>query len=281
MDGVTDDPEVTIYGDLVVPKKAKGPVPALVYVHGSSGKRTIEMQWVGMFQKMGFATLRLDCFKGRKIRSTVGKHTTVTGVMMTVDAFKALEFLSKDPRIDKDKIGIMGRSKGGGVTVNTAWEPSRQAVLGDDLKFAFHIPLYPPCPAFELEEYTGAPILFLLGAIDDYTPPEPCLELAKSMEKAGVRAEVGLYENAYHSFDTDHNVNINSKAWNLTKCRFKVTEEGVMIEETSGITLGNPKDKIKALKACGTKGPHTGGNRKARAQAKKDVASFIKSLNLL
>ena len=130
---------------------------------------------------------------GRKATAVGNCQAIVTGVMMTVDAFKALEFLSKDPRIDKTKIGIMGKSKGGGVAMFTAWEPSRQESLGDDLKFAFNIPLYPPCSTFDLEEYTGAPILFLLGAIDDYTPPEPCLELVKSMEKVGVRSGLNYF----------------------------------------------------------------------------------------
>jgi len=89
----------------------------MVFVHGSGGPSEKHKKWFREFNKMGIAIFQLNCFKPRKVSSTVGKQFTVSSGSMTADAFNALKILRNHPRIDANQIGIMGGSKGGSVAM--------------------------------------------------------------------------------------------------------------------------------------------------------------------
>lgn len=57
---------------------------------------------------MGFATFELYSFNSPKVSTTVGEQVAVTTAKMVLDAYKALEKLGCDERIDQDKIAITG-----------------------------------------------------------------------------------------------------------------------------------------------------------------------------
>src|SRR6476469_3270542 len=122
------------------------------------------------------------------------------------DAWAALAFLARDPRIDAKRIGIMGVSKGGSVSLDTAllvrrrWQGSR---IPADLSFAVHVPIVPGCSARHRSlATTGAPMLFMLGADDDYTTAAPCEALAAAMREAGnARIEVVTFAGAHHGWE--------------------------------------------------------------------------------
>src|SRR5262249_56151877 len=97
-------------------------------------------------------------------------HTAPNGA----DALVALRLLATHPKLDRQRIGIMGFSKGGQVALYTALEPFRRAVITDPTRFAAHAPLYPACNSWQVsDQVTGAPMLILLRRRDTYTPPPP------------------------------------------------------------------------------------------------------------
>ena len=275
LDGTDNDGKVTVFGILKIPKVSKDKVGVVVLVHGSGGWRKSYDRWLKTFNKMGIATFRLSCFKPRGTSRTVGSQTRVTSSMMTADAYNALKLLSTHPRIDKNRIGILGWSKGGAVSMVSAWEPVRKAIVDNDLKFALHIALYPFCYGFESIQMTGAPILILVGEKDDWTYAEPCIECTKALKDAGYDAHIIVYPNAYHAFDSNNEVTFLQNALNMEKCRAIIKSNGLAIETTSGLSMDNPETLKRVWKICATKGVHYGKNSLARKKSIEEVKGFV------
>ena len=173
-----------VFGNLVIPYDSLNPnkkFPLIIGVAGSLGWKSHHLDYLKMYQSLGFATFELNSFKSRDITSTVGEQNQVTTAAMIVDAYKALEVLSNHPSINKDKISITGWSLGGAVTLFSAWLPLKRAI-NNDLKFASHLAFYPPC-FFELEnlEFSESPIHILIGELDDWTPSAPCIDLVNQL----------------------------------------------------------------------------------------------------
>ena len=98
-----------VFGSLVIPFDSLNPnkkFPLIIGVAGSLGWKSHHLDYLKMYQDLGFATFELNSFKSRDIESTVGEQNQVTTAAMIVDAYKALETLSNHPSINKDKISI-------------------------------------------------------------------------------------------------------------------------------------------------------------------------------
>lgn len=275
LDGLENDSELMVYGVLTIPEGTQGKIPAVVHVHGSGGWSKKHKPWLKTLNKMGVATFRIDCFRPRRVSSTVGTQVEVTSAMMIADAFYALKLLSTHPRIDKDRIGIIGGSKGGIVALNTAWEPLRKSIIDDDLKFAFHIPIYPLCMQFEKVEMTGAPILILIGEKDNWTPTEYCIEVVDQLLEAQYDTRIIIYPNAYHSFDADYRVRIISEAFKISTCHFKILADGRTIETNSGLSANTEEEIKNTLATCAKRGPYAGENAKAKKKSLEDMKAFV------
>jgi dienelactone hydrolase len=104
-------------------------------------------------------------------------------------AFAALKELRKLPSIDPKRIGIMGFSLGGGLTVRSAFEAYRKKWMGDEMGFAAHAAFYPGCRTIgkSLEEsgggLTGSPMIILYGTEDSYGDGTAAPELKSLLEK--------------------------------------------------------------------------------------------------
>jgi dienelactone hydrolase len=273
--GIPSNDKVVVFGDLKIPKGIKDKVPAIVFEHGSGGWTQTHKRWLKLFNKMGIATFRINSFSPRKATSTVGKQHIVPSSSMIADSYNALKLLSTHPKIDRERIGIMGSSKGGIVALYSAYEPIRQSMVNGDLKFALHIPLYPFCMKLEKVQMTGAPILILIGEKDDWTPAKFCTELIKDLKDADYDANIIVYPDAHHGFDSYGDFSYIAKAYRVEDCRIIIKANGEQIEATTGISLRTPEEEIKALTKCATRGVHIGRNSAARKKANEDVKKFV------
>ncbi|MFL2983187.1 MAG: hypothetical protein ACJZ12_02200, partial [Candidatus Neomarinimicrobiota bacterium] len=133
-------------------------VPLVMGINGSKNWADHHREYLAMYREMGFATFELHSFNSRKISSTVGEQVSVTTAMMVLDAYKALEQLAMDVRINRDKIAITGWSLGGGVALFSAWSPLIEAIGVRD-RFCAHLALYPPCLVdMDLIKFSASPI---------------------------------------------------------------------------------------------------------------------------
>lgn len=191
---------------LRLPADAPHPMPAVVIVHGSSGVDSRGSSYAAELNSVGIATLEIDMWSARGIG---GGADRPKGVPMTLpDAYGAFKLLAANPAIDAKRIGIMGFSWGGVVSMLTATKPYSEQYLGKDIRFAAHAPNYPVCwvynrvPGYEFKELTGAPILLQAGAQDAYDLPDTCPALLKSLGDSASRLiTLKVYPDAGHGWD--------------------------------------------------------------------------------
>ncbi|MEC7878363.1 MAG: dienelactone hydrolase family protein [Bacteroidota bacterium] len=267
----------TVFGKLVLPNDSLNPnkkFPLVIGVAGSLGWGEHHYKYLEMYQKMGIATFELNSFKSRGITSTVGTQNQVTISAMIVDAYKALEALSKHPNIDKNKISITGWSLGGGVTLFSAWMPVKNAI-NKELKFASHLAFYPPC-FIEPEniEFSDSPIHILIGDLDNWTPAKPCSDLVNKLNK---KSNIGLtiYKDSHHSFDRNSPVIRNEEAYNFSDCLFRLSEDGHIMMDYLNIPMSNPLLQKIGFMFCVTRGVNYGGNPVARKKSFTFAEEFM------
>lgn len=196
-----------IAGRLTLPRAAPRPMPAVVIVHGSAGVDSRSIDHARALQRAGFATLEIDLWSARW--PTGGPLQRPKGVPETLpDVFGALAFLAAHQAIDKSRIGVMGFSWGGVVSMLSATRAYAQKYTPAGVRFAAHAPLYPVCwaygrvPGYEFADLTGAPVLVHVAELDDYDRPDTCVQLVAGLAPADRRlVDVLQVAGATHGFD--------------------------------------------------------------------------------
>jgi dienelactone hydrolase len=136
------------------------------------------------------------------------------------DAYAALAYLRSLAFVDAKRVAVMGGSHGGSSALASIVDTPRNAERGQ-IGFAAAIALYPACGlsfgswsvtrtresgklhlAYEGAFKPRAPLLILIGELDDWTPAEPCRRLAAAAQAAGYPVEIKIYPEAHHSFDS-------------------------------------------------------------------------------
>ncbi len=201
------DSTLVVAGRLTLPRAGRGPMPAVLIVHGSAGPDGRSIDHAQALQRAGIATLEVDLWSARW--PTGGPLQRPKGVPETLpDAYGALIFLAAHQAIDKARIGIMGFSWGGVVSMLSATRVYAEQLAPSGLRFAAHAPFYPVCwvygrvPGYGFRELTGAPVQIHSADADDYDQPEICDNLRAGLpaaERASV--EVVRVPGATHAFD--------------------------------------------------------------------------------
>ncbi len=193
-----------ISGTLYLPAKTSSPVPAVVMIHGTGGIDSRGAFYRDPILNAGIAIFEVD-FKTGIYRGTIDRPKQATLQPM---AFAALKELRKLPAIDPNRIGIMGFSMGGHVTVETALESNRKMWLGDDKGFIAHAAFYPVSKEFidRLNDngaaLTGAPMIVFYGTADCYGEGTAVPELKRVLaQKFNFDLTTVEYPGATHGFN--------------------------------------------------------------------------------
>lgn len=250
-------------------------LPLVIGSAGSLDWGKHHMEYLAMYREMGIATFELQSFASRGINSTVGTQIEVTSAMMILDAYRALEALSNDPRIDTDRAAITGWSLGGSVALFSAWQPLKQAI-NPDISFTAHLPIYPPC-IFELDvmEFTDAPIHILIGDLDDWVPADACENLVTEMQLAGIDADITVYQGAHHSFDSKNPLMVIEGGYKVSDCLFRMRSDGAVLMNFMNIPMTSPLRQKFALALCADRGPTLGGHPPSREASFAFARSFM------
>ena len=202
------EPRLTVAGRLATPQSGE-PAPAVLICHGSDG-----VDGRGEFHALalrgaGIATFEIDMWAARGTRR--GAAARPRSVPETLpDAFAAAAFLADQPEIDSTRIGVLGFSWGGVVSLLTATTSWRASCGAGAPPFVAHAALYPVCWAYEvvpglsLAELTGAPILIQTGDADAYDDPKALDQLLARLPPASRAVIRGIaHPGAGHGFDRD------------------------------------------------------------------------------
>ena len=194
---------VSLAGELRIPRPGTDRLPAVILVHGSGGISAVADRWAPDINSAGVATFILDSFSGRGIVNTINDQSQLDAHTMMVDAYRALQALADHPRIDPDRIAVMGFSKGAIAAVYSSNERFRKLHGPPSVRFAAHIGLYTPCDVRfnEDDKTSGKPIRLFHGIADDYVSIEPCRGYVARLKAAGANVLLTEYPDAHHAYD--------------------------------------------------------------------------------
>lgn len=197
---------IQVAGRLGIPRNVEGKVPAVVIAHGTRGVDRRGIFYSEALYEAGIAVLEIDMWSARGLPGGVdGRAASVIDTMP--DAYGALKFLSQYPSIDASRIGIMGFSWGGVMSMLTATQ-KYAAMAESGQHFAAHAPFYPVCwaynkvPDYEFVNLTGAPVFMQVGEIDGYDDPDSCQKLMDGLSAVDRPfVEMTVYPGATHAWD--------------------------------------------------------------------------------
>ena len=179
---------------------------AVVIAHGSSGPDSRGSAYAEALANDGISSLEIDMWSPRGLKGGLDRPKTVADTFP--DVFGAFRYLTTRPEFDALRIGVMGFSWGGVLSMLTATRAVSRRYLRNGERFAAHAPLYPVCwlynrvEGYEFRDLTGAPILLQCGAADDYDAPGAAEALRDGLDVADRAClRIVVHPDATHAFD--------------------------------------------------------------------------------
>ena len=262
----------TIAGELRIPRSGSARLSAVILMHGGSGMGAQGDDWAQHLNSIGVATFVLDSFTGRGLTSSESPGA-VSVISRVVDAYRALDLLAKHPRIDPDRIAIMGFSHGGWAALYSSVKRfARMHGPADGRAFAAHIVFYPGCIQNYLEgdDIVDKPIRIFHGIADDQLPIEPCREYAARLRKAGKDVLLTEYAGAHHAFDVRalKEPLKQPQAISVIRCRLEEGTDGQML-------VSNSRQPFNLSDPCVGRGRTLAYHADAHSDALKAVTEFV------
>jgi len=193
----------TSIGNRVFKPKGNGPFPAVVLSHTSGGlqKQHMRVQAKNLLEN-GYVVLMPD------------SHSRQGGVVINfgmidfgiIDAYAALDFLRKQPYVDKSKIYQAGFSWGAFVSTLLA-SKSSSVLSNSGQRFRATVAFYSSCSRVRSNNFkvvledSDIPSLMLMAGKDIQTPVGNCPEILENFNKNGARFEWHVYQDATHGWD--------------------------------------------------------------------------------
>jgi dienelactone hydrolase len=273
LNGRKDGRPVMLAGQLRIPRPGTDRLPAVLLLHGSGGVGTNVVDWEEQLNSIGVATFVLDAFTGRGIVGTSTDQAQLGRLAMTYDAYRALEILEKHPRIDPQRIALMGFSRGGQSALYASlkrFQRMHGPASGRD--FAAYMPFYAPCGTkyIDDDEVSPNPIRLFHGAADNYVPVAPCRDYVARLKAKGARVTLTEYPGAYHVFDGRNFKTpvIAAKSQSTRNCQLAETQNGVVVNVKT-------KQAFSYADPCVELGPTIAYDEKAHAESVKAVKEFL------
>ena len=193
---------------------ASEPRPAVISLHGCGGlldakgglsrNRHRVAEYFNV-ERMHF--LAIDSFTPRGLKSiceTRQNLRTIDQEDRRDDVFAAIRWLAQRPDVDRNRIAVVGYSNGGS-TVLSVVDRTEKAVRAQPLQPRAAVAFYPGCVAYQqMWNYEiGVPLLLMIGALDDWTPPHYCQWLRDRVRRAqkDARFELIIFPDTHHGFD--------------------------------------------------------------------------------
>ena len=172
--------------------------PSVVALHGCGGPwPRRDEQWADILTGAGHPVLLPDSFgsRGQGSQCKVKDRPIHPGRERRADAVAAVAWLTAQPATPPGGVVLMGWSNGGSTVLAAA----DQGIMPVGAVRGF-IAFYPGCRIYLSRKNwaPSAPLLILIGAADDWTPAEPCRELAARFPD---KITLLTYPDAYHDFD--------------------------------------------------------------------------------
>ena len=268
--GERGDKASLIAAELRLPQSSAGKLPAVMLMHDAAGIDAAIEAWSNELLGQGIAVLIVDSFSGRGIADTVQDPDRLSGLALLFDAYRMLERLAQHPRIDAERIAIIGFGKGALAAVYSSMARFERMYGPPNAMFAAHIGFHTPCNVSYIgETQTGnKPIRLFHGAADDLEPVAHCREFLQRLRRAERDAQLIEYAGAQRQFDVPGPASREVRGQNRGACRLEERAGGQIVSLADGKPF-TPADR------CVTQGAHAGYDAAAHAQAVNAVKAFL------
>lgn len=273
LQGQSSGVPVTLAGELRYPRIKKDQYPAVLLVHGSGGISGYIDDWASTLNQAGIATFIVDSFTGRGIDKVNNNQALLGRLAQIIDAYRALDVLAKQKKIDKTRIALMGFSRGGQVALYSSLKRFHKLQgTGSDNDFSAYLAFYPSCVTRYKEDtdIVKKPIRIYHGTADNYNPIAPCRKYVQQLIANGNNVELHEYAGAYHVFDYRKLTKplVLKKAQTTRNCVLAEVDDGKIINTRTG-------ERFEYTDNCVEYGPTIAFNESAYKQSREDVLSFL------
>jgi dienelactone hydrolase len=180
-----------------------GPSAAVVLLHSCNGNwARLDERWGKKIAAWGYVTLTVDSFGPRGIKNTCNSGAPVD---LAFDAYRALDFLVRQPFVDPGRVAVLGFSQGGWLALASVEHGAIEQNAKS--KFRAAVAFYPRC--LGSKGNMTVPTLILIGERDDWAPAQECRNMVEGRDDWGISRTRGrgvavrlvVYPEARHGFD--------------------------------------------------------------------------------
>jgi len=256
--------------------RGSGRLPLVILQHGSGGMGANIEMWSRQFNAMGVSTFALDGFTGRGLTQVSTNQALLGRLNFILDIYRALEVVAKHPRVDPQRIVLMGFSRGGQAVLYASLKRFHQMWNKSGTQFAAYIPFYPDCATTFVSDAdtVDRPIRIFGGTPDDYNPIALCKPYVERLKAAGHDVQVTEYPNAPHSFDNPLGAQpaaASPRSQSVRNCKIREEPVGTLINATT-------HQPFTYQDSCVEHGPHIGHDPEATREAIQSVTKFVQTV---
>lgn len=203
-------PRTTIDGKLFLPPATSAvttatqtaPCACVIIVPGSLGVAPSHLAHAQSLTDLGIAALVIDPFGSRSVTSTVANQAQYSFAASAWDVLAAAAALARDGRIDGQRIGAQGHSRGGAAVMTAATRRFADAGPEDTPSLRAVLAAYPWCGHQFLDPTVGTTrVRVLIGDRDGWCLPQQVQGHVQAIRLTGGDVSLRLFADAVHSFD--------------------------------------------------------------------------------
>jgi dienelactone hydrolase len=264
----------TIAGVLRI-AQGSGRLPVVIFIAGSGGFNANTDVWDRQFLEMGISTFALDAFAGRGITSVVQDQSQIGRLNAILDVYRSLAVLAAHPRVDPNRIAVMGFSRGGQAALYASVRRFQKLWNAANVEPAAYFALYPQCTTTFIAdtEVSEHPIRIFHGIPDDYNEIAPCRRYFERLKSAAKDVKMTEFPDTAHAYD-----------FPLFSTTPTVVQNGQtlhcpLVEGPIGVIINTETQKPFTFgDACVGRNPHVGYSAAATHATEDDVKGLLKAL---
>ena len=175
---------VTVAGELRI-AQGTGKLPVVVLMHGSGGMGADSTAWSRDVQRHGRVDLRDRRLHRPRVDSVSANQAQLGRLNFILDIYGALAILAKHPRVDPQRIVLMGFSRGGQAALYASLDALPQALeqVGRRVRGLHSVLSGLLDELHRRHRRRRAPIRIFHGIADDYNPWRRCKAFVERLRR--------------------------------------------------------------------------------------------------